>query len=80
MERNFNTYISISVMIWHDDPAYSSGRIYTSVEDAKLDMHLDVDVKTAKRELAKLMLRTGKMPEVLRDERATHYSLADFLT
>lgn len=80
MEKNCNTYISISVMIWHDDPRYSNGRIYTSVEDAKLDLHLEVDVKTAKRELAKLMLRTGKMPEVRRGELATHYSLSDFLT
>lgn len=80
MAKNLNTYISISIMIWHDDPTHSIGRIYTSVEDAKLDLHMEVDVKAAKRELAKLMLRTGKMPDVRRGELATHYSLSDFLT
>lgn len=60
-----NTYVSISFMSYADKPDWNSGRIYTSNEAAKLDMHLDVPYRQAKREMAKLMLRTGQMPKVI---------------
>lgn len=65
MSKTYNTYICISIMSYVDKPQLNSGRIYTCNESAKLDLHLDVSYEQAKKELAKLMLRTGKMPEVI---------------
>lgn len=65
MESKYNTYISISIMVYKDEPEWNSGRIYTSNEAAKLDLHLDVPYQQAKKELAKLMLRTGEMPRAV---------------
>lgn len=82
MSKKCNTYISIDLCVWKPGTyGTSSGRIYTCVEDAKLDLHLSVDYRTAKRELARLMLRTGKMPEVYGkdDPEMTMYSLRAFL-
>ena len=78
-EKTYNTYISISICHFADTPQWDSGRIYTSVENCKLDLHLDVDYQTARRELAKLMLRTGKMPGRRTYEDMTCYSLTAFL-
>lgn len=82
MERTYNTYISVSIMVYADKPTWNSGRIYTSNESAKLDLHLDVPYKQAKYELAKLMLRTGKMPRVIGKDDDTDsimYTLDAFL-
>ena len=68
MASTLNTYISISFMSYANEPRYNSGRIYTSNEAAKLDLHVDVPYEQAKREMAKLMLRTGKMPDVIGKE------------
>ena len=65
MSKTYNTYICISIVSYVDKPHLNSGRIYTCNESAKLDLHLDVSYEQAKKELAKLMLRTGKMPEVI---------------
>lgn len=65
MSKTYNTYICISIMSHVAEPHLNSGRIYTSNEAAKLDLHLDVPYEQAKKELAKLMLRTGQMPEVI---------------
>ena len=65
MANPLNTYISISFMSYADRPEWNNGRIFTSVDDAKLDLHLDVSYAQAKKEMAKLMLRTGKMPKVV---------------
>ena len=78
----YNTYISIDLCVWKPETGIkNSGRIYTSVGNAKLDLHLPVDYCTAKKEMAKLMLRTGKMPDVIgtRDEEMVMYSLRAFL-
>ena len=77
-----NTYLSVTLFVWK--PGFSiknSGRIYTSSESAKLDLHLDVDYATAKREMAKLMLRTGKLPSVYGKEShdMVMYTLTAFL-
>ena len=64
----YNTYISISFMSYADRPEWNSGRIYTSNSAAKLDLHLDVPYVQAKKEMAKLMLRTGKLPDVIGKE------------
>ena len=82
MEKTLNTYISISFMSYRKTPEWNSGRIYTSNEAAKLDLHLDVPYEQAKKELAKLMLRTGKMPDVIgKDDGSdsTMYMLTAFL-
>ena len=82
MNKKCNTYISIDLCVWKPNTGIkNSGRIYTSVEDAKLDLHLSVDYYTAKREMARLMLRTGKMPNVCGkdDPEMTMYSLNAFL-
>lgn len=82
MNKTCNTYISIELCVWKPETGIkSSGRIYTSVENAKLDLHLPVDYRTAKKEMAKLMLRTGKMPDVTGkdDPEMVMYSLRAFL-
>lgn len=83
--KNFptcNTYISVSLFVWNPETGIESkGRIYTSNETAKLDLHLDVDYATAKREMARLMARTGRMPEVIGkdDPEMVMYTLTAFL-
>ena len=80
--KTCNTYLSIDLYVWKPGTyGTSSGRIYTSVEDAKLNLHLEVDYATAKREMAKLMARTGKLPEVYGkdDPEMTMYTLHAFL-
>lgn len=82
MNNKYNTYISVSTMVYADKPDWNSGRIYTSNEAAKLDLHLDVPYRQAKQELAKLMLRTGEMPRAVgRDDGsgAVMYILDAFL-
>lgn len=65
MSKTYNTYICISIVSHPAEPRLNSGRIYTCNESAKLDLHLDVSYDQAKKELAKLMLRIGKMPNVV---------------
>ena len=48
MEKTMNTYISISFMSYANEPHLNSGRIYTSNEAAKLNLHLDVPYTQAK--------------------------------
>lgn len=82
MESTLNTYIDISFMSYTNEPQYNSGRIYISNEAAKLQMNLEVPYAQAKREMAKLMLRTGKKPKVIGREAndgALLYILAAFL-
>ena len=81
-EKTCNAYISISFMSYKTRPDWNSGRIYTSNKAAKLDLHLDVPYEQAKQELAKLMLRTGKMPDVIGKDDGTDstmYILTAFL-
>ncbi len=82
MKEICNTYISISFMSYKNTPEWNSGRIYTSNKSAKLNLHLDVPYEQAKKELAKLMLRTGKMPDVIGkndNTDSTMYMLTAFL-
>ena len=81
MSQTLNTYISISIMSYTDHER-NTGRIYTSNKAAKLDLHLDVPYEQAKRELVKLMLRTGKLPDVIGKDDGTDstmYMLTAFL-
>ena len=78
MEKTLNTYLTVTVCISRIS-GYRFGHIYTSNEIAKLDLHLDVSYEQAKRELARLMLRTGKMPQVYQGSTSVTYSLAAFL-
>lgn len=80
--KTCNTYLSIDLYVWKKHTGIkSSGRIYASSESAKLDLHLDVDYKTAKKEMAKLMLRTNKLPDVVGsdDSEMVMYTLRAFL-
>jgi len=82
MASTLNTYINISFMSYTKDPQYNSGRLYTSNKAAKLDLHLDITYEQAKREMAKLMLRTGKLPDVIGKDDGTDsvmYMLSAFL-
>lgn len=82
MDKTCNTYIHISLFSWKEGSyGHNAGRIYVSNHHAKLDLHLDVDYATAKRELVKLMLRTGKLPEVIGrdDPDMVMYALSAFL-
>lgn len=77
-----NTYLSVSLFVWKPGTGIESrGRIYTSNHTAKLDLHLDVDYVTAKREMAKLMARTGKLPDIIGkdDPDMVMYTLTAFL-
>jgi len=81
MESTLNTYISISTMVYTDS-SRNTGRIYTSNKTAKLDLHVNVPYEQAKLELAKLMLRTGKLPDVIGKDDGTDstmYVLSAFL-
>ena len=80
--KSCNTYLSIDLYVWKKGTGIkSSGRIYVSCESAKLNLHMDVDYKTAKKEMAKLMLRTGKLPDVVGpdDPEMVMYTLQGFL-
>jgi hypothetical protein len=82
MKKTLNTYISISIMSYQNSPEYNSGHIHTHNKAAKLDLHLDIPYKQAKRELAKLMLRTGELPDVVGKDDGTDstmYILTAFL-
>lgn len=74
-----NTYMSVTVWNYSDAPALNVAHIYTSVKSAKLDQHLWVDIQQGKKELARLMLRLGKMPSVTRLDGRTCYDLHGFL-
>ena len=81
MSKTCNTYISIYTMVYADS-SRNTGRIYTSNKAAKLDLHLEVPYEQAKLELVKLMLRTGKLPEVIGKDDGTDstmYMLSAFL-
>lgn len=81
MSQTLNTYISIYTMVYAD-PSRNTGRIHTSNRATKLDLHLDVPYEQAKREMAKLMLRTGKMPDIVGKDDGTDstmYMLTAFL-
>lgn len=76
--KTYNTYVSITLFC--SKTAGKSARIYTSVESCKLDQHLEVAYRDGQRELAKLMLRFMKMPNIRRyDDGCTVYSLDEFL-
>ena len=76
------TYINISFMSYQKNPELNSGRIFTTNKAIQLDLHVDVPYEYAKREMAKLMLRTGKMPDVIGKNDGTDsvmYMLSAFL-
>lgn len=77
-----NTYIGIYLFAYADDPCRNSARIYISNKAAKLDLHLDVPYGQAKLEMARLMLRTGRLPEIIGKDDGTGvimYTLTAFL-
>lgn len=77
-----NTYLSVSLFVWKPESGVESkGRICTTNHNAKLDLFLTVDYATAKRELARLMLRTGQIPDVIGkdDPHMVMYTLSAFL-
>lgn len=78
MEKTLNTYLDVSISVSHTGE-YRTGRIFTSNEAAKLDLSFDVPYEQAKKELARLMLRTGKMPQVYHGSVSVMYSLSAFL-
>lgn len=80
--KTCNTYLSIDLYVWKKGTGIkSSGRIYTVSRSANLKLMVEVDYKTAQRELAKLMCRTGKLPYVTGkdDPEMVMYSLSAFL-
>ena len=83
MNKPRNTYQSISLLYCVERPEYSGARIYTAVENVGLDMHLEVDYKQGKREMARLMLRLGELPKARRSKGALYtyvfYDLHGFL-
>ena len=66
MNTNLNTYISVSFLAYSDRPAWNSGRLFIAKGEEKL--HQDISYEQARREMAKLMLRLGKLPDVIGKE------------
>ena len=76
-EKTYNTYVSITLYI---TPTRKYARIYNSIESCKLEQHLEVEYRSGKQELAKLMLRTMTMPHIRHDDDGwSFYSLHGFL-
>ena len=76
------TYISIDTLVHEVNKDLDRGRIYIHNEASKLSMHLSVPLMEARREMAKLMLRTGKKPDIIGKDDGTDstmYSLCVFL-
>ncbi len=57
-----NTYISITVVHFHDHPEFSYGTLFTTNKAANLELSLELTYAQAKKEMAKLMLRLQDMP------------------
>lgn len=74
-----NTYIDVTIFHYDDPTATGFATIFISVENAKLDMNHQVSYRAGQRELARLMLRLGQMPEVRRHDHFTCYGLRGFL-
>lgn len=58
----YNTYISISMTHYKDYPTCNCGYFYISVTDCKLVNSHNLTYAEAKRQLAKLALKMGRMP------------------
>jgi hypothetical protein len=58
----YNTYISISMTNYKGYPTCNSGYFYISVNDCKLVNSHNLTYTEAKRQLAKLALKMGKLP------------------
>ena len=77
-KKLYNTYVSIT--LFNSKTTGKMARIYTSVESCKLDQHFEINYRDAQRELAKLMLRFMKMPDVRHyNDGCTVYSMNEFL-
>lgn len=74
-----NTFMSITVFHYDNPLERDFATIYTSVENVKLSLHSWVSYSDGKEELARLMLRLGRMPEVRKYENYTCYELHGFL-
>lgn len=68
MKNYFGTYISISFLSYSDRPELNSGHMFISDDEKKLDYRVDIPYAQARREMAKLMLRLGAMPDVVGKE------------
>ena len=78
-KHSLNTYQSITLWHYTDGSTCHTAQIYTAVENVNLNLHLRTDYEQGKRELARLALRLYKMPEVIRYDNFTCYSLHGFL-
>ena len=58
----YNTYISISMTNYKDYPTCNCGYFYISVNNCKLVNSHNLTYAEAKRQLAKLALKMGRMP------------------
>lgn len=58
----YNTYISISMTHYKDYPTCNCGYFYISVNNCKLVNSHNLTYAEAKRQLAKLALKMGRMP------------------
>lgn len=77
--RKLDTYESITLWYHAEDPECNFARVYIAVKSVKLDTHLTVEYRDGRREMAKLMLKLGKMPEVRHYDGFTVYDLHGFL-
>ena len=68
MAKTFNTYMSVSFMSYANAPHRNFGSIYITNKPANLQVSLSISYEEAKREMAKLMLRTGEKPHVVGKE------------
>lgn len=63
MKKSYNTYVSVSMTNYQGYPSCNYGYSYVSVTNCKLVLSQNLSYKEAKRQLAKLALKMGRMPE-----------------
>ena len=82
MNMKYNTYISISMTKYEGYPTCDSGYFYISVADCKLVNSHNLTYAEAKRQLAKLALKLGKLPTKepnMFDPTIVTYKLSGFM-
>lgn len=75
----YNSYICISFMSYKFTPDWNSGRVVYTNKAAGIDLHKDIPYKQAKKLVARLMARTGKMPDIIPGKISNMYMISTFI-
>ena len=80
--KTYNTYICVSMTKYRDYPICDTGYSYVRVASCNLTMSHRLTYQEGKRQLARLALKMGKLPEVKPnpyDPTIVTYELSGFL-